>query len=103
MNLKTNSPLIKKSSNILKRNSSILFAAGGSALLMVLIYYFFNVIPFGDKTVLRMDMYHQYVPFLAEMYERVTNFDNVIYSWTTGLGSAIVGNYFNYLSSPLIY
>lgn len=100
MNLKTNSPLIKKSSNILKKNSSILFAAGGSALLMVLIYYFFNVIPFGDKTVLRMDMYHQYVPFLAEMYERVTNFDNVIYSWTTGLGSAIVGNYFNYLSSP---
>lgn len=100
MNLKVNSPLMKKSSNVLKRNQNILIAAGGSALLMVLIYYFFNVIPFGEKTVLRMDMYHQYVPFLAEMYERVTNFDNLTYSWTTGLGNAIIGNYFNYLASP---
>lgn len=100
MNLKTTSPLIQKSSNLFKRNINILLAAGGSALLMVLIYYFFDVIPFGEKTVLRMDMYHQYVPFLAEMYERVTNFDSLIYSWTTGLGNAIIGNYFNYLSSP---
>lgn len=100
MNLKANSPLMKKSSNVLKRNRNILIAAGGSALLMVLIYYFFDVIPFGEKTVLRMDMYHQYVPFLAEMYERVTNFDSLTYSWTTGLGNAIIGNYFNYLASP---
>lgn len=100
MNLKANSPLIKKSSNVFKRNLNILIAAGASALLMVLVYYFFDVIPFGERTVLRMDMYHQYVPFLAEMYERVTNFDNLTYSWTTGLGNAIIGNYFNYLASP---
>ncbi len=100
MNLKANSPLVKKSGNILKRNTNILIAAGGSALLMVLVYYFFDVIPFGERTVLRMDMYHQYVPFLAEMYERVTNFDSLTYSWTTGLGNAIIGNYFNYLASP---
>lgn len=100
MNLKANSPLVKRSGNILKRNTNILIAAGGSALLMVLVYYFFDVIPFGERTVLRMDMYHQYVPFLAEMYERVTNFDNLTYSWTTGLGNAIIGNYFNYLASP---
>lgn len=100
MNLKAKSPLLGKSGNLLKRNTNILIAAGGSALLMVLVYYFFDVIPFGERTVLRMDMYHQYVPFLAEMYERVTNFDSLTYSWTTGLGNAIIGNYFNYLASP---
>ncbi|MDE5964952.1 MAG: YfhO family protein, partial [Eubacterium sp.] len=35
------------------------------------------------------------------LYDRVVNHQSFIYSWTSGGGSSFLGNYFNYLSSPL--
>ncbi len=72
-----------------------------SAFVMVIVYYCFNVIPFGDYTVLRMDLYHQYGPLFAELYDRITQGESLIYSWNTGLGSSFLGNFGNYLASPL--
>lgn len=68
--------------------------------LMLLVYYCYELFPFGEMTILRMDMYHQYGPLFAEFYDRVTNLESFIYSWRTGLGSPFLGNFFNYLSSP---
>ena len=59
------------------------------------------MVPFGDKTILRMDLYHQYGPLFAELYERIMNGASLTYSWASGLGSCFLGNYFNYLSSPI--
>ena len=70
--------------------------------IMVVVYYCYDLIPFGETTILRMDLYHQYGPLFAELYERVTNFDSLIYSWTSGGGSGFLGNFFNYLSSPFL-
>lgn len=72
-----------------------------SAVLMLLAYYINEVIPFGDKTVLRMDLFHQYGPLFAEFFDRLTGFKSFFYSWNTGGGGAFLGNYFNYLSSPV--
>lgn len=71
-----------------------------TAGIMMLVYYCYDLIPFGDKTILRMDLYHQYGPLFAEFYDRVTNLKSFLYSWQTGLGSPFLGNFFNYLSSP---
>ena len=72
------------------------------ALFCILfIYLIYKLYPFGDLTVLRMDLYHQYGPLFTELYDRVTNLDSFLYSWETGGGSSFLGNYFNYLSSPL--
>lgn len=68
--------------------------------IMLLVYYCYDLFPFGDTTILRMDLYHQYGPLFAELYDRVTGLKSLIYSWQTGLGSPFLGNYFNYLSSP---
>ncbi len=68
--------------------------------IMMLVYYCYDLFPFGDKTILRMDLYHQYGPLFAELYDRVTNLESFFYSWRTGLGSPFLGNFFNYLSSP---
>lgn len=65
------------------------------------IYSVFKVFPFGDTTVLRMDLYHQYGPLFVELFDRVTNGDSFLYSWISGGGSSFLGNFFNYLSSPL--
>ncbi|MCQ2484609.1 MAG: YfhO family protein [Clostridia bacterium] len=72
-----------------------------SAVLMLLVYYCYDIIPFGGKTVLRMDLFHQYGPLFAEFYDRLTHFKSFLYSWNTGGGGAFLGNYFNYLSSPV--
>ena len=77
-------------------------AAACTVGIMLVVYYCYDLIPFGDTTILRMDLYHQYGPLFAELYERVTNFDSLIYSWTSGGGSAFLGNFFNYLSSPFL-
>ena len=75
-------------------------AAGCTFIIMMIVYYCYDLIPFGDKTILRMDLYHQYGPLFAEFYERVVNADSFLYSWTSGGGGTFLGNFFNYLSSP---
>lgn len=68
--------------------------------VMMLVFYCYDLFPFGETTILRMDLYHQYGPLFAEFYDRVTNLQSFLYSWQTGLGSPFLGNFFNYLSSP---
>lgn len=72
-----------------------------SAGVMLVVFMGFGLFPFGDITILRMDLYHQYGPLFSELYDRVTSGESLLYSWNTGLGSSFLGNYFNYLSSPI--
>ena len=90
-----------KLAKFLDRNIYIILAFVCSAVLMLLVYYCFDIIPFGNKTVLRMDLYHQYGPLFAELYDRITQLKSMLYSWNSGGGGAFLGNYFNYLSSPI--
>ena len=73
-----------------------------AVILMLLVFYCFDMAPFGDVTILRMDLYHQYGPLFAELYERVRQGRSLLYSWNTGLGGSFLGNFFNYLASPLL-
>ncbi|MBQ6264386.1 MAG: YfhO family protein [Clostridia bacterium] len=75
-------------------------AAVCAAVISLIIAYCYDMIPFGDITILRMDMYHQYCPLFAELYDRVTGLESFMYSWETGLGSSFLGNFYNYLCSP---
>ncbi len=93
-------PVFKK---IFVNNSYCWLAILCTAGIMMLVYYCFNLFPFGEATILRMDLYHQYGPLFAELYDRVTNMRSLLYSWNTGLGSPFLGNYFNYLSSPAAF
>lgn len=68
---------------------------------IMFVYLVFKLFPFGDYTVLRMDLYHQYGPLFVEFYDRITQHKSFLYSWQSGGGSSFLGNYFNYLSSPL--
>ncbi|MBE6820199.1 MAG: hypothetical protein E7516_04035 [Ruminococcaceae bacterium] len=81
-------------------NSYCWLACGCTIGIMMLVYYCYNLFPFGETTILRMDLYHQYGPLFAELYDRITNMKSLLYSWQTGLGSPFLGNFFNYLSSP---
>lgn len=80
------------------------FLSGALALLCIsVLYIIYSTFPFGDTTVMRMDLYHQYGPLFAELYDRIVEHKSLLYSWTTGGGSSFLGNYLNYLSSPLSF
>ena len=82
-------------------NRFLFLAFGCSAAIMLVVFIAFGLFPFGDITILRMDLYHQYGPLFAELYDRVTSGGSLLYSWNSGLGSSFFGNYCNYLSSPV--
>ena len=93
--------MLKKIKYAYQDNTYIITAFFAAMVTMLIIYICNGMVPFGDKTILRMDLYHQYAPLFAELYERVIQGDSLIYSWSSGLGSCFLGNFFNYLSSPL--
>lgn len=86
---------------LLRNNRYVLLSFGGALIVYLLICIAYRMIPFGDVTILRMDLYHQYGPLLAEFYDRLTHGGSLVYSWQTGGGGNFLGNLFNYLSSPV--
>ncbi len=90
-----------KISTFFADNKFILISGLCALAIMTLVYYCYDLIPFGDMTILRMDLYHQYGPLFAELYDRLTSGGSFLYSWESGLGSSFLGNYLNYLSSPI--
>lgn len=93
--------MTKKINRLWDDNRYIIYSFLATAGTMLIIYFCNAMIPFGDKTILRMDLYHQYGPLFAELYDRVMSGASFTYSWISGLGSCFLGNYFNYLSSPI--
>ncbi|MCR5208120.1 MAG: YfhO family protein [Eubacterium sp.] len=84
-------------------NRFVLLSTLAAGVFLMLLYMVYQVFPFGDTTVLRMDLYHQYGPLFCELYDKVVNHESFLYSWISGGGSSFLGNYFNYLSSPLSF
>lgn len=99
------SPLLKRKNGIvddkyLLRKYCAISALISFGIMMVIYLFHGNTLWFGDHTVLRMDLYHQYGPLYAEVYDRLTSGSSMVYSWTSGLGGSFLGNLFNYCSSP---
>ena len=84
-------------------NRFVLLSMCLATIGILFVFMIFKMFPFGDMTVLRMDLYHQYGPLFVELYDRVTDFKSFLYSWESGGGSSFLGNYFNYLSSPFSF
>ena len=84
-------------------NRFIILSMALAFVCITFVYLVSSMFPFGNFTVMRMDLYHQYGPLFCELYDRVIQHKSFLYSWTSGGGSSFLGNYFNYLSSPLSF
>lgn len=84
------------------KNRFICVSALLSAAVILTVFAIYSLFPFGDFSVLRMDLYHQYGPMFLEFYDRIVNHESFLYTWNSG-GSSFLGDYFNYLSSPLSF
>jgi uncharacterized membrane protein YfhO/putative flippase GtrA len=72
-------------------------------LMLLVVYIIHNIAPFGDQTILIVDNYHQYTPFMMEFGDMLREGDSLLHSWNAGLGSNFLVRYAYYLSSPLSF
>ena len=57
--------------------------------------------PFGSRSMLYSDMYHQYYPFFVAFRRALRSGDSLLFSWNVGLGMDYLGLISYYLASPL--
>ena len=60
-----------------------------------------HVFPFGEKCILRTDFYHQYLPFHAELQNKLKNFESLFYTYKVGLGTNFITILAYYLACPI--
>ena len=71
------------------------------ALIMMVLFIIRGIYPFGDRSFLFSDMYHQYMPFLSEFVHKIKAGEGLSYSYNVGIGSNFLALYVYYLASPL--
>lgn len=70
-------------------------------VIMLSIFVIKGIYPFGDRSFLFSDMYHQYMPFFSEFLRKIKAGEGLAYSWHVGIGSNFLALYVYYLASPL--
>ena len=73
------------------------------AILMLVIYFALGHKPFGDLSVLTLDLNAQYVYFYEALREFLHGDASLIYSFSRSLGGEFMGIYAYYIASPLSY
>ena len=83
------------------RNLTLFLAFFAPFVIMLAIFAGNSIYPFGDRSFLVSDMYHQYMPFFQEFVQKVRAGEGLSYSYNLGMGSNFLALYGYYLASPL--
>ena len=79
----------------------IYFASFGLPVLVLFVSYgFFGVYPFGERSVLSLDLNAQYVYYYDYMYDVFAGKESLFYSWSRNLSGEFAGIIGYYLASP---
>ena len=76
---------------------SFLLPFFGVLLLMIIV----GCEPFGDRSMLYSDAWHQYYPFFKAYRQALLSGDSLLFSWDVGMGMDYLGLISYYLASPL--
>ena len=69
-------------------------------MVMLALFVVNRIYPFGDRSFLFSDMYHQYMPFFSELLHKVRGGENLSFSFNVGIGSNFLALFVYYLASP---
>ena len=92
-----------RAASIKKEYGYIFLGALIPGLIFFLIYLVRGLYPFGDGTVLVLDLNGQYVYFFEHLRNCVMEGDSLLYSWERAMGGEFFGMYAYYVASPLSY
>ena len=81
----------------------LLLAGLVPAVLSFLIYLARGIFPFGDSTVLVLDLNGQYVSFYEAIFHFVRGDASLLYSFSRALGGEFLGIFDYYVASPFIW
>lgn len=70
-------------------------------VIMLSIFIVRGIFPFGGRSFLCSDMFHQYMPFFEEFMDKIKGGDGLFYSYHVGIGTNFLALYVYYLASPL--
>ena len=79
--------------------SAVAFAMPFTGILILMIAV--GATPFGNKSLLYSDMWHQYFPFFKAFRKALLSGESILYSWNVGMGIDYLGLIAYYLASPL--
>ena len=79
----------------------LLLSFAAPCLSMLLLMLVAQYTPFGDRSMLYSDMWHQYYPFFCSFREALRNGESLLYNWQIGMGVDYLGLIAYYLASPL--
>lgn len=68
--------------------------------IMLILFIQRHIYPFGDRSFLRTDLYHQYAPFHQMLRNALQHGKSLEYTWNIGLGTNMVSLFAYYLCSP---
>ena len=68
-----------------------------------IVYAVLGIFPYGQNSVLTLDMNGQYVYFFEQFRDIITGKASLFYSFERSLGGEFLGNYTYYLASPLSF
>lgn len=69
-------------------------------LIMLALFAGNGIYPFGDRSFLFGDLYHQYMPFFSELLHKIRAGENLSFSFNVGIGSNFLALFVYYLASP---
>lgn len=71
------------------------------AAVLFIAYIIFGVYPFGERSVLALDLNAQYVCYFDYMYDVFAGRESIFYCWSRSLSGEFLGLFAYYLASPL--
>lgn len=77
--------------------AAFLLAFGGYALML----YVNDIVPFGNVSNLKSDLYYQYIDYFGWYRNQLLNGGNLFYSFSLSLGGNTIAHFMYYLASPL--
>ena len=84
-----------------RKRVTLVWAGAIVALLMLVIYFVNEIYPFGDRAFLTGDLYHQYLPFMQSLGDKLKAGEGLSYSFAAGIGSNYLALFVYYLACPL--
>ena len=69
--------------------------------ILIAVYAILNIFPFGERSILTLDMNAQYIYYFEQLRDILTGNGSLIYTWERTLGGEFLGFYTYYLASPL--
>ena len=81
--------------------NKIIIATVLGAIIYVIYLALMKIYPFGEYSILKCDLYQQYVNFLCYLRQIILNGKSILFSWNLGLGNNFFTTFAYYLMSPL--